>query len=107
MKIFDGSTFIEKEKLIKEGIKHPIKLEYYKLINEDEIIQKKKPKFGIDVVKTEYIEDKIKVENKCIPYMSDDENKVDEILNIFKENKVTPIAVEDIIVDLSKKSMFI
>ena len=47
MKIFYGSTFIEKKKLEEEGIKDQIKLEYYKIINEDEIVKGNKSKFGI------------------------------------------------------------
>ena len=35
MKTFFGGTFIEKEKLEEAGINHPIKLEYYKEINEE------------------------------------------------------------------------
>ena len=35
MKTFFGSIFIEKEKLQEAGVKYPIKLEYYKIINEE------------------------------------------------------------------------
>ena len=37
MRTFFGSTFIEKDKLEEAEIYHPIKLEYYKEINEDDI----------------------------------------------------------------------
>lgn len=37
MRTFFSSTFIKKEALNEAGIYHPIKLEYYKIINEDEI----------------------------------------------------------------------
>ena len=40
MRIFFNSTFIKQETLNEAGIIHPIKLEYYKIINEDEIIKK-------------------------------------------------------------------
>ena len=53
MRIFFNSTFIKTETLKEANIKHPIKLEYYKIINEDEILKQKNAKFGIDVVKTE------------------------------------------------------
>lgn len=107
MKIFFSSTFIKKEILKEARINHPIKLEYYKIINEDEMIKQEKPKFGIGVVKTEYIEKNIKVENKIIKYLSNDEKRIEEILKIFKENEVTPIGVTDVISDLSKKLIFI
>lgn len=107
MKIFFNSTFISKESLKDTDINYPIKLEYYKIINEDEILSSKKPKFGISINKTEYIKDNINVENKTIKYLSNDEKKIEEILNLFKENEVTPITVVDIISDLSKKIILI
>lgn len=39
MRTFFSSTFIKKETLKEAGIEHPIKLEYYKIINEDEMIK--------------------------------------------------------------------
>lgn len=104
MRTFFSSTFIKKETLSEAGIHYPIKLEYYKIINEDEIRKKGKAKFGINVVKTEYKQDKVKVENKKIQYVSNDEKKIEKILDTLKENEVTPIAVEDILNDFSKKS---
>ena len=47
MKTFFGSIFIEKEKLKEAGVEYPIKLEYYKIINEDELIIKKNAKYGM------------------------------------------------------------
>ena len=107
MKIFFSSTFMKKEDLIEVGISHPVKLEYYKLINEDEMIKKEKAKFGINVVKTEYAKNNTKVENKKIQYISNDEKRVEEFLNLLKENEVTPIAVEDVLSDFSKKFILI
>ena len=100
MKTFFGSVFIEKEKLEEAGIKYPIKLEYYKQINEDEINTCEKPKYGIEIIKTEYKPDYTKVENKNIKYITNDEKEENKILNIFKENQVTPINSEEVIVDL-------
>ena len=100
MKIFYTSTFIKKEELEEARINHPIKLEYYKIINEDEIMKGEKARFGIKVIKTEYINNNTKTEEKEITYLSNDEKRIEEILNIFKENEVTPISVEDIIYDL-------
>lgn len=107
MKTFFSSTFIKKETLSEAGINHPIKLEYYKIINEDELIKQEKAKFGINVVKTEYKKEDIKVEHKKIQYLSNDEKKIEEILNLLKENEVTPIVLEDVISDFSKKSILL
>lgn len=107
MRTFFSSTFIKKETLKEARIYHPIKLEYYKIINEDEMIKQERAKFGIHVVKTEYKKEDIKVENKKIQYLSNDEKKIEEILNILKENEVTPITVEDVLSDFSKKVILI
>lgn len=106
MKTFYGSTFIKKEELEEEGISYPIKLEYYKIINEDEITRGEKSRFGIKVIKTEYREEP-KVEEKEVRYLSNDEKRIEEILEIFKRNEVTPISVEEIISDFGKKAIFI
>lgn len=106
MKTFFGSIFIEKEKLKEAGIEHPIKLEYYKIINEDEFIKRNNSKYGIKIVKTEYIENNTKTEHETVKYISNSEQKIEDILKVLKENEVTPIAVQDVICDFSK-SMFL
>ena len=107
MKKFFGGIFVKKETLAEADIKHPVKLEYYKIINEDDVIKQEKAKFGIKVVKTEYIENNIKTEDKKIQYISNDEKRIEEFLNLLKENEVTPIAVEDVLSDFSKKIILI
>lgn len=103
MKIFYGSVFIKKEELEEAGIEYPIKLEYYKRINEDEFIKNNNARYGIYIVKTEYIPNNIKIEDKEIQYITNDEGRIDKMLKIFKENEVTPIAIEDIIEDFNKR----
>lgn len=106
MKIYFGSIFIEKEKLKEAGINYPIKLEYYKIINEDEMTKSKKPKFGISIEKTEYLENNIKFEKEVMKYISNDEQKINEILTILKDNEVTPVSMQDVIYDFSKQMLF-
>lgn len=106
MNIFFGGKFISKESLEEAGIDHSIKLEYYKIINEDEFINKNQAKYGIKVVKTEYLKDDTKVENKEIRYLSNSEQKTNELLEILKRNEVTPISIQDIIYDFSKDSKY-
>ena len=100
MKTFFGGTFINQEKLKKEGKEYPIKIEYYKKINEDEIIKLNKSKYGIYIVKTEYKSENIKTEDKEIKYLTNDEQKVEEVLDFFKRHEVTTIKAEDVIEDL-------
>ncbi len=106
MKIFFGGIFMNRDKLKEVGINYPIKLEYYKIIN-DEIMKEGNARYGINVVKTEYIGEKVKVENKVIKYLSDNEKRVEYILDRFKENEVTPNAVKDILGDLLNKLVLI
>lgn len=107
MKIFYGSTFINKEALKEAEIDYQIKLEYYKIINEDDLKNLEKMKYGIDVVKTEYITNTTKIEEKEIKNFSNDENLVDRILEIFKNNEVTPISVHDVLSDLFQQLLYI
>ena len=104
LNIFYGGTFIKTEELKEAGIDYPIKLEYYKIINEDEMMKKEKEKYGIKVVKTEYIENDTKIEDETIKYLSSNEQKIEEILNILKENEVTPITTKDVISDISRST---
>lgn len=94
MKKFFSSTFVNEELLEEERIYHPIKLEYYKIVNEEE------NKFGVNVVKKEYKKEGLKVENQRISYISDNEKKIEEILNTLERNKVTPTGLEDVLNDL-------
>ena len=106
MRTFYGSTFIDEEKLRLEGKKNPIKLEYYKIINEDEFIKKERAKYGVKIVKTEYMDKKIKIEEKEFQYISNNEDYVNKLLNLLKRNIVTPISMEDIIKDLFPSAIF-
>lgn len=107
MNIFFGGTFIKKEELQEAGIDYPIKLEYYKIINEDEITKNNNAKYGIKVVKTEYIENDANIEDETIKYLSNNEQKIDEILNTLKQNEVTPITTKDVISDISKSIFYL
>lgn len=96
---------MNQEQLREEGKKYPIKIEYYKKINEDEFLKKEKAIYGIQVIKTEYMPENIKTEEKEIPYVTNDEQKVEKVLQILKNNEVTPICVEEIISDI-RNQMF-
>ena len=105
VKIFYSGIFMNQEQLKEEGKQYPIKIEYYKKINEDEFLKKENAIYGIQVIKTEYIPEKTKTEEKDIPYLTNDEEKVEKVLQILKNNEVTPICVEEIISDI-RNQMF-
>ena len=98
MKTFFFFFFMNKENLRKEGILYPIKLEYYKIKD----LKSKNDIFGIEVVKTEYINEEIKVEKASIDKLTNDEKIENSILDILKRNEVTPVILEDVIEDLVK-----
>ena len=99
MKNFFGSIFINRDDLKEAGINYPIKVEYYKITNEDKMKQKNKLIYGIQIIKTEYKE-KIGVEQNKIEEITNDEREINKFLNIVKENEVTPIGLEDVIIEL-------
>jgi len=108
-KRFYGGTFINKEELMANGIFHPIKLEYYKTIRENKefLGTTYGDSYGIQVVKTEYIDKTVKIETKEISYKINNEQKIDEILEILKNNQVTPTIAEDIVEDFLKKEIYL
>ena len=86
MKNFFGSIFINRDKLSEAGINYPIKVEYYKITDEEK--RENKLIYGIQVIKTEYRE-KIGVEQNKMEHLTNDENEINQILGLIKENEVT------------------
>ena len=102
MKNFFGSIFINRDELVEAGINYPIKVEYYKITNEEEKIKENKLIYGIQVIKTEY-RDKIGVEQEKIEHITNDEKEITKILELIKENEVTPIGLEDVILEIKSR----
>ena len=102
VKNFFGSIFINRDKLREAGIDYPIKVEYYKIINEEEKIKQNKLIYGIQIIKTEY-KDKIGVEQEKIEHITNDENEIATMLSLMKENEVTPIGLEDVILEIKNR----
>ena len=102
MKNFFGSIFINRDKLLEAGINYPIKVEYYKITDEERTKQKNHLVYGVQIIKTEYKE-KIGVEQRKIENITNSEKEVDKILYQLKENEVTPIGLEDVLIELEEK----
>ena len=102
MKNFFGSIFINRDKLEEAGINYPIKVEYYKIMNEEEKIKENKLIYGIQVIKTEY-RDKIGVEQNKIEHITNDEKEITKMLSLLKENEVTPISLDDVILEIKSR----
>ena len=101
MKNFFGSIFINRDELLEAGINYPIKVEYYKITDENEREKENKLVYGIQIIKTEY-RDKIGVEQNKIEHITNDESEIIKILTLVKENEVTPIGLEDVIIEIKK-----
>lgn len=101
MRNFYGSIFINRDELRAAGIDYPIKVEYYKLTNENEIPVTNKSIFGIQVIKTEYKE-KIGVEQSKIENITNNEKEINNILKQLKEYEVTPVGLEDVIIEIEE-----
>ena len=100
MKTFYGGLFIKKEELAQAGINYPIKLEYYKTVQSDENEKYTNFKYGVEVVKTAYFGvNHIKVDKKNVDNITDEESKIEKILESLKRNVVTPVGVEYVIAD--------
>lgn len=97
MKTFFGGIFIETKKLKEEGIEYPIKVEYYKIEEEN--------KFGIEIIKKEYRKQTTEIEKQELKSLSKDECKINRMLELFKENEVTPISAPEIIEDFFGKTL--
>ena len=104
MKSFFGGIFINRDKLREAGIEYPIKVEYYKVINENKENIIDKLKYGIEIIKTEYRE-KIGVEQKKLENITENEKEIEKILSLIKENEVTPIGLEDVIVEINNSQI--
>lgn len=90
---FDG-VFMNRRQLEEEGIEYPIKLEYFKTSVDEENVG---TKYGIEIVKTEYLSDNMRVETKEIKNVTNNIWEEERILKILKENEVTPVGLQDVI----------
>lgn len=96
MKTFFDGIFINSSTQEEEP-EYPIKLEYYKTVKIEENV---KAQYGIEIVKTEFLQGKVNVENKVIDNITDNEKDIEHILTILKDNEVTPIGMQDVIDDM-------
>ena len=93
---FDG-VFLDRDMLEEEGIKYPIKLEYFKTSRDEENVG---TTYGIEIVKTEYLDGNEKIETEEVNNIANNRFEQERILKILKENKVTPVALQDVIKEI-------
>ena len=93
MKKFYGGTYISKEELQENNIYHPIRLEYYKIENEEN----SKLFYGIEVVKTEYKEVIPEIEKNEVKNITMEEEEIIQLLEKFKTGTVMPSVLEEMV----------
>lgn len=97
MKKFYAGVVLNKDELTNSDSNH-IELEYYKILRTNrESITRKSNLYGIEIVKKEYLGKRKTKEKNNIYNLTNDETVVDKLLDILKTNKVTPIALNDIV----------
>ena len=100
-KAYYGATFLEEEDLKETNINHKIELEYYTTKNyTNENIKEESVNYGIEIIKKEYKDDKIDTETNNRQYISNNAEKIIEIIETLKRHKVTPIGLNDVLEDL-------
>lgn len=104
--IYCGATLLDETDLVETKSDNKIILEYYGTKKHSVEKAKLKTFYGITVVKKEYKKDKIKCEKNSINKISTDENKIRNIIETLKTNKVTPIGLNDVVTDILKLPEF-
>ncbi len=90
---FFTGTFISKEKLEENNISYPIRLEYYKIKNNNS-------EYGVEVVKTEYREEFIKIENEAVIKLTKEEDIINNLIRKLRDNFVTPVHLNEVIAEM-------
>lgn len=93
-----GEAYFGKEDLEEANIEHKVQLEYYTIKGTKD----KKDTYGIEIIKREYKTNGIDIEASSRSFISNNSQKVIEIINTLKEHKVTPIGLNDVLEDLLK-----
>ncbi len=97
-----GQEILEIGDLVESEIDYLVELAYYKIIQQ----YKKTNRYAVEVVKTEHLQNMIKVEKETVNLFTDNETKTNHILELLKKNKVTPTGLKDTIVELIKSEAF-
>lgn len=100
-----GITNLETNEFSKENINHRIELEYYRIRKiKRNIFGKATRKYGIEILKREYMNNKLNVESNKIIDITKNKDRIVEIINTLKKYKVTPISLNDVVEDLLKEN---
>lgn len=96
MKSFYSGIDIREELLAENQKNDPIRLEYYRIKNEE---TKESKCYGIEVVKIEYKDEKPRVERKTIENLTEDESTLNQFLDTLRRGYVTPVTAPYVVED--------
>lgn len=94
-----GEAIIDSRDSEELNIGERIKLEYYKTISKL-FANGNRETYGIDIVKKYKDTKKEKIESREINNILLEEKQTEKLLKILINNKVTPIALDDVLTDL-------
>ena len=100
VKSFYGGTFLSTEELKETNINYKIELQYYK--TKLDLLKEDKKSYGVGIIKKEYKDVEPNIEKSRIDGITESHENIEELLKKLYENKVTPIALEEIILDMKK-----
>ncbi len=101
-KVYYGNTFLEVKELKDSNIKNRIELEYYRTKKrKNHFLRENSETYGIEIVKKEYEGRRVNIEKEKIDRISSTKTSIDSILSKLKKFKVTPIALKDVIEDMT------
>lgn len=100
-KSFYGKTYLDYNDSNELEYGYRIDISYYKTTYSEELGVNKQ--YGIEIIKKEWNQNEmLNTESIEIKSITGEEEKADMILEIFKENKVTPVIANDVIDDIMK-----
>ncbi len=103
-KNFCGEVILKNEDLSECCNKYPIELNYYKTCTKkSNIIKEEYEVYGIEIIKKEYMGNRIHTESMCVNNITKNEKTLDKVVKILKDNTVTPVTLNDVINDMFKK----
>ena len=102
-KVYCGNAFLDSKDLKENNLKNRIELEYYRTKKRKHCFFRENAEtYGIEIVKKEYQGNKINVEKENVDKVSDKKTTIDLILKKLKDFKVTPIALKDVVHDITQ-----
>ena len=97
-KVLYGQTILEAEDLLETNIDYLVELAYYKTNKK----QADSTVYGIEIVKTEHVKNKITKEANEIDFFTRNERIIDKVLNLLKTYKVTPMGLKETVFEIVK-----